>query len=90
MTRYDSLHSLHIDELSDKVGGKHKLTYLVSQRMKQINRGAPILVDIKENEALLATVCREIANDKIWLDVPEETIEAEKSDFDLLGLDSEF
>ncbi len=87
MDLYDSLHDIKLDRLSEKVGGRHRLTYLVSQRLIQINRGAPLLVERQENEALLSAVCREVDEDKIWLEVPQEALKGEETDLDILGIE---
>jgi len=84
---YDSLASLHMDNLATKVGGKFRLTRLVSQRLRAINSGEPLLVDRQPNEALLAAVCREIEEDLISLDIPEVAVSAEETEFDILGID---
>ena len=54
MALYDSLHEIPLDALAEKVGGRIRLTYLISQRLCQINAGAPLLVELGEDEALLA------------------------------------
>ena len=87
MDLYDSLHDIKLDRLSETVGGRHRLTYLISQRLIQINRGAPLLVERRENEALLAAVCREVDEDKIWLEVPKEELKGEETDLDILGIE---
>lgn len=89
---YESLHDLPLDELAEKVGGRYRLARLVALRLRAINSGAPFLVPPKENEAPLATVCREIMEDKIWLDVAEQevvapTVEADYSAFGEMGED---
>jgi DNA-directed RNA polymerase subunit K/omega len=86
VTIYDSLHNIPMDILSEKVGGRHRLTRLISLRLRALNSGAPLLVEKKENEALLAAVCREVAEGKIWLEVPEEQIAPPQGDLDLLSM----
>lgn len=86
MQLYDSLRTIHLDTLAEKVGGRHRLTYLISQRLRAVTRGAPLLVERQENEALLAAVCREVSEGKVWLEVPEAKPEGEVEDFDILGL----
>jgi len=85
---YDSLHSIPLDQLAEKVGGRHKLTFLIAQRLCQINAGSPLLVEQGENEALLAAVCRELDEGKIWLEIPDEEIRSEQSDLDILGIET--
>ena len=53
---YDSLHSIHLDKLSEVAGGKARLTYLVAQRLRAINNGAQLLVERQPGEALLSAV----------------------------------
>ncbi|MCX7935463.1 MAG: DNA-directed RNA polymerase subunit omega [Planctomycetota bacterium] len=84
---YESLHDLPLDELAEKVGGRYRLARLVSLRLRAINSGAPFLVAPKENEAPLATVCREILEGKIWLDVAEQEVVAPtlEADYSAIG-----
>lgn len=90
MAIYDSLHSIPLDKLAEVAGGKARLTYLVSQRVRAINDGAQLLVDRQPGEALLAVVCREVLEGKIWLEIPEtEELPREEEDFDLLTLSTE-
>ena len=87
---YDSLHDIHLDKLSEVAGGKARLTYLVSQRLRAINNGAQLLVERQPGEALLAVVCREVLERKIWLEIPEtEELPPEEEEFDLLALSSD-
>ncbi|MDR2392337.1 MAG: hypothetical protein LBE84_11755 [Planctomycetota bacterium] len=72
MTIYDSLHEIHLDKLAEVAEGRARLTYLVAQRLRAIiNNGAQLLVERKPGEALLAAVCREVLEKKIWLEIPE-------------------
>ena len=87
MNLYESLHCIPLDQLAEKVGGRHRLTYLVSQRLVQINFGAPLLVERRPNEALLSVVCREVAEDKIWLEAPKEEMRTAQTDLDILGIE---
>ena len=91
MTIYDYLSDLDIDTLSEQCGGRYRLTRLVSERMRQVQGGAPLLVEREEEEEpLLAMVLREIREGKVWFELPEETAEeAEESALDLLGLDDD-
>lgn len=90
MSIYDSLHSIQLDHLAEAAGGKARLTYLVSQRLRAINNGAQLLVERQPGEALLAAVCREVLQNKIWLEIPEaEDTPAEEEEFDLLALSAD-
>jgi DNA-directed RNA polymerase subunit K/omega len=87
---YESLHNIPIDQLSEIAGGKARLTYLISQRLRAVNNGAQLLVERIPGEAILAAVCREIMEKKIWLEIPEtEDIQSEEEEFDLLALSTE-
>lgn len=87
---YDSLHSIQLDRLAEVAGGKARLTYLVAQRLRAVNNGAHLLVERQPGEALLAAVCREVLEKKIWLEIPEaEELPPEEEEFDLLALSSE-
>jgi DNA-directed RNA polymerase subunit K/omega len=90
VTIYESLHNIPIDRLAEAAGGKARLTYLISQRLRAVNNGAQLLVERQPGEALLAAVCREVMEKKIWLEIPEpEETPAEEEEFDLLALSSE-
>ena len=90
MAIYDSLHSIQLDKLSEAAGGKARLTYLVAQRLRAINNGAQLLTERQPAESLLAAVCREVLERKIWLEIPEtEELPAEEEEFDLLALSTE-
>ncbi len=90
MSIYDSLHNIPLDQLAEVAGGKARLTYLVAQRLRAINNGAQLLVDRLPGEALLAAVCREVLENKIWLEMPEvEDLQQEEEEFDLLALSSD-
>jgi DNA-directed RNA polymerase subunit K/omega len=69
LSTYESLSNIPHDALAEKVGGKFRLTRLISQRLQDIHHGAPLLVDRQPEEALLAAVCREIQKDLIKLEV---------------------
>ncbi len=87
---YESLSAVHQDILSQIVGGKFKLTRLISMRLRDINNGAPLLVERGPNEAMLAVVCREIEGGLISLETIEPAPAAEdEGDFDLLGIEDE-
>lgn len=81
MQSYSSLATIPLDDLANKVGGHFKLTYLVSQRLRQINAGSPLMVVPQDNEATLAAVCREIQEDKISMELPEEKSVEQEGDF---------
>ncbi len=90
MAIYDSLHGILLDKLAEAAGGKARLTYLVAQRLRAINNGAQLLVERQPGEALLAAVCREVLEKKIWLEIPEtEELPAEEEEFDLLALSTD-
>ena len=90
MAIYDSLHNIHLDKLAEVAGGKARLTYLVAQRLRSINNGAQLLVDRQPGEALLAAVCREVLENKIWLEMPDtEELPIEEEEFDLLALSTD-
>jgi DNA-directed RNA polymerase subunit K/omega len=87
---YDSLHEIQLDDLAEAAGGKARLTYLVAQRLRAINNGAQLLVERRPGEALLAAVCREVLEKKIWLEIPEtDELPSEEEEFDLLALSTE-
>ena len=90
MSIYESLHDIQLDQLAEAAGGKARLTYLVSQRLRAINNGAQLLIERKPGEALLAAVCREVLEGKIWLEMPdEEEIIQHEEEFDLLALSTD-
>jgi DNA-directed RNA polymerase omega subunit len=81
---------LNIDDLADRVGGRFQLTALVAKRLREVNAGAPFLVEALPGERTLDTVCREIRDGKIWLEVASEAEveEVEVEDIDeLLDMD---
>ena len=90
---YESLSTIPHDALAEKVGGKFKLTRLIAQRLRDINNGAPLLVERRKDEALLAAVCREIEEDKISLEIhtvatPEYQDQGEFDDYLGIGDDN--
>lgn len=89
MQFYDSLAAIPQDKLADMVGGKFHLTRLISLRMRDVKNGAPLHLERKPNEALLATVCREIEEGIISLETYESVVEQDESDFDILGIDQD-
>ena len=87
MAIYDSLHSIPLDKLSEVAGGRNRLTYLVSKRLRAVNEGAQLLVERQEGEATLAAVCREVLEGKIWLEIPAvEDVPREDQDYNILDL----
>lgn len=88
MQSYDSLSQIQHDQLAELVGGRFRLTRLISMRLREIMGGAPLLVERHPHEALLSVVCREIEAGLISLDVPEIQLEEQESDMDLLGIEN--
>lgn len=87
MQIYDYLTNIPHDRLAEKVGGKFRLTTIVARRLNEISSGrSRFLVDPLENEAPIATICREILENKIWLETPQIQAETPENDYDLLGL----
>jgi DNA-directed RNA polymerase omega subunit len=87
---YSFLSAADLDRLAEKVGGRYRLTHLVSQRLRQINAGAPLLLERREEEHLLATVCREVDEGLVFLESEDLPAEAEgESELDLFGFDEE-
>ncbi len=83
----ESTTHIHLDRLAEKVGGRYRLTKLISERMRQLNGGAPLLVDLRPHERLISAVCREVEEGLISLDVPELADVAEQAEFDVLGIE---
>ena len=87
MQVYDSLTNIPHDMLAEKVGGKFRLTHIIYTRLNDILSGrSHFLVEPLENEAPIATVCREILENKVWLVIPEVQAQIPENDYDLLGL----
>lgn len=61
------LSSTEIDQLSEKFGGRYKLTVLIQKRLKELVKGAQKLVDI-EDRNLINVVLEEIRQGKIGLE----------------------
>lgn len=55
-----------IDEATEKVGGRFKLTVLMQKRVQELNKGAPRLVEM-DSKNLIDVVLEEILADKIKL-----------------------
>ncbi len=90
MSIYESLHTIQLDKLAEAAGGKARLTYLAAQRLRAVYNGAQLLVERQPGESVLAAVCREVLEKKIWLEIPEtEELPAEEEEFDLLALSTE-
>lgn len=89
MTKYETLSAVHQDKLAEIVGGKFRLTRLISLRLRDLNNGAPLLVDRRHEEANLAAVCREIEEGLISLETVEPVAPQEDGEFDLLGIEDE-
>ncbi len=92
MRFYDSLAAIPQDKLADMVGGKFHLTRLISLRLKDIKNGAPLFVERKTNEALLAAVCREIEEGYITLETYEPVTTQDDAEYDIndiLGINDE-
>jgi len=82
----ETFNSFMIDELAEMTNGRYKLTKLVALRLRDINAGAPLLVEKGEDESLMACVCREIREGKISLELPEfEAMEAPEVEMDIFS-----
>jgi len=70
------------EELVQMVGGKFRLTSLIQKRIVQLNRGAPALVELEENDEVIGMtrlrkiVIKEILEGKIELAEREELDQA--------------
>ncbi len=61
-----------LERLSDRVGGRFRLTSLLQKRLAELVRGSPPLVDLPSNN-FLEIALQEIEEGRIeLLDVPEE------------------
>ena len=56
--------STEIDQLSEKFGGRYKLTVLIQKRLKELVKGAAKLVDL-EDRNLINIVIEEIRQGKV-------------------------
>ena len=72
------LEELDMEKLVEKAGGPFVLTVLVQKRLKELQEGAPSLVD-RKNKSIIEVVCQEIIEDKIKL-VPEDEAEENQED----------
>jgi len=76
--------STEIDQLSEKFGGRYKLTVLIQKRLKELVKGAAKLVDL-EDRNLINIVIEEIRQGKVTfegleLEGKEETKKSKKKD----------
>ena len=58
------LNSTEIDALSEKFGGRYKLTVLIQKRLKELVKGGQKLVDL-EDRNLINVVLEEIRQGKV-------------------------
>ena len=63
---------LDIDKLTEAVGGRFKLTYLIQKRMRELQRGHPPLIEAVEGKGWIQIAAEEIARGKIKLVFGEE------------------
>jgi DNA-directed RNA polymerase subunit omega len=61
------LTSTEIEQLSEKFGGRYKLTVLIQKRLKELVKGAQKLVEI-EDRNLINVVLEEIRQGKVGLE----------------------
>ena len=61
-----------IDVLSDMVGGRFNLVVLYSKRLRELQRGAPPLVEAVDDMTHKGIVVQEIKQKKVWLVQGEE------------------
>ncbi len=65
------LEELKNEAIVKKVGGRFRLSTLIQKRLVQLNAGSRALVDLDTGDKM-AVVLREIAEDKIFLDLSKE------------------
>ncbi len=65
-------------ELSDKVGGRFKLTALIQRRMGELMEGARPLIEDTEGMTLLEIIVQEIKQNKITVDYDASDISKPK------------
>jgi len=65
-------------ELSEKVGGKFKLTALIQRRMGELMEGARPLIEDTEGKTLLEIIVQEIKQNKIAVDYDASDISKPK------------
>ena len=63
---------LDIDKLTEVVGGRFKLTYLIQKRMRELERGHPPLIDDVEGKHSIEIAAEEVARGTIRLVTGEE------------------
>ena len=56
-----------IDALSEKFGGRYRLTVLIQKRLRELTKGAQKLVDV-ESRNLIEVVLEEIKHGKITIE----------------------
>ena len=73
------LEELKSEEIYNKVGGRFKLVALIQKRMNEIMQGGRPLIENTEGRTLLEIVVQEIMQDKITIDMGDETEAAKLS-----------
>lgn len=75
------------EQLTQKVGGRFRLTALIQKRVVALNRGARPLVDLPTNDMMEVAV-QEIMQDKIFLDESGEAavVASEQAEPNVLDL----
>lgn len=68
-----------LEETLEHVGSKFALVTMVTKRSRQLNSGAPRLVDANSNKPVTLAL-KEIAEKKILLKNPEESEETRESE----------
>ena len=58
-------------ELTDKVGGKFKLSALIQKRMLELTQGARPLIEDTEGKTMMEIAFQEIKEDKITIDTSQ-------------------
>jgi DNA-directed RNA polymerase subunit K/omega len=72
--QHQAVKIINTDKLADIVGGRYALTCLVAKRLQEVNAGAPLLVEQKTGERLIDAVCREVEENKIWLEREQNVV----------------
>lgn len=65
------------DNLLEKVSNKYILTIIAGKRMRDINKGEPVLVKINKKDTLMAKAFKEILEGKISYGYEENISEEE-------------
>ncbi len=73
-----------IEDCLVKIQNRFDLVLLAAERTKQIMKGAPPLVDSKDNKEVV-TALREIAAAKVRMSRPKATVEGEAAEGKLPG-----